>query len=80
MSIRIYTGEGCENCHRTTDVLTRKGIEFQVVVVDGLSEEETEELRAQGFRSLPIVVTDTEAWCGLRIDKLVTLTNEAAGR
>lgn len=80
MSITIYTGEGCKDCHRTMDVLTRKGIEFEAVDVDTLSEAETEELRAQGFRSLPIVVTDTEAWCGLRVDKLVTLTAEAVAR
>ncbi|WP_448812157.1 glutaredoxin domain-containing protein [Agromyces bauzanensis] len=80
MSITIYTAEGCENCHRTTDVLTRKGIEFEAVDVNTLSEAETEELRAQGFRGLPIIVTDSEAWCGLRVDKLVTLTAEAVAR
>jgi len=80
MSIRIYTGEGCENCERTMGVLTRKGIAFEAVDVDTLSEAETDELRARGFRSLPVVITDDDAWCGLRVDKLVALTAAAVAR
>lgn len=80
MSITIYTSEGCKDCHRTVDVLTRKGIAFEAVDVDTLSEAETDELRTQGFRSLPVVITDTDAWCGLRVDKLVALTAEAVAR
>ena len=80
MSITVYSSEGCKDCTRTKDVLTRKGIAFEAVDVDTLSEAETDELRAQGFRSLPVVITDTDAWCGLRVDKLVALTAEAVAR
>ncbi|GAA1772143.1 glutaredoxin domain-containing protein [Agromyces humatus] len=81
MSITIYTGEGCRNCHRTMDVLTRKGIEFEAVDVATLPRAEADALRAQEFRQLPVVVVEGgDSWDGFRADKLVTLAAEAVAR
>jgi glutaredoxin-like protein NrdH len=78
--VKLYTSEECSRCHRTAEILTAKGIDFEEIDVDKLSEAETDELRAQGFQSLPVVITATDAWCGFRADKLVMLTAERVAR
>ena len=63
----------------TKKALTARGIEFETV---DLSQDAAalERLRAQGFMSAPVVVTEDDAWSGFRPDKIMELTSKTEAR
>ena len=71
MSVTIYTNPNCVQCEQTKKFLDKEGIEYNVENLQ--AEENYDKLVAfveQGFKSAPIVVTDTETWSGYKPDKL----------
>ncbi len=71
MAVTVYTNPNCVQCEQTKKFLDKEGIEYTVENLQ--SDENYEKLVEfvnQGFKSAPIVVTDTETWSGFKPDKL----------
>lgn len=71
MSVIVYTNPNCVQCEMTKKYLDKENIEYTVENLQ--AEENYDKLVAfveQGFKSAPIVVTDTETWSGFKPDKL----------
>lgn len=74
--IKIYTNENCNQCEQTKRYLDNAGIEYEVKPF----AEHPDELKKfidMGFRSAPIVESDTHVWQGFDIERLTELKNEA---
>ncbi|MGY5955761.1 glutaredoxin-like protein NrdH [Kosakonia sp. BK9b] len=69
MSITIYTRNDCVQCHATKRAMESRGLAFEMVNVD-LVPEAVEDLRAMGFRQLPVVVAGEDKWSGFRPDMI----------
>jgi len=69
MRITIYTRNDCVQCHATKRAIESRGFAFDVINLD-LTPEAADDLRAQGYRQLPVVVTDEESWSGFRPDMI----------
>lgn len=79
MIITIYTRNDCVQCHATKRAIESRGFAFNLINLDD-QPEAIEELRAQGFRQLPVVIADTLSWSGFRPDMINRLrpTQQAA--
>lgn len=80
MRITIYTRNDCVQCHATKRAMESRGLEFEMVNVD-LVPDAADELRAMGFRQLPVVVAGETQWSGFRpdmINRLHTATRVAS--
>lgn len=69
MRITIYTRNDCVQCHATKRAIEGRGFTFDLVNLD-LTPEAADDLRAQGYRQLPVVITDQESWSGFRPDMI----------
>jgi glutaredoxin-like protein NrdH len=77
MSITVYTKPSCVQCNATYRALDAKGIEYQIT---DLSEDASalEQVKALGYMSAPVVVTDEDHWSGFRPDKIDELAARLA--
>ncbi|QOV63098.1 glutaredoxin-like protein NrdH [Kosakonia pseudosacchari] len=69
MRITIYTRNDCVQCHATKRAMESRGLAFEMVNVDHVPEA-ADELRAMGFRQLPVVVAGETKWSGFRPDMI----------
>lgn len=69
MIITIYTRNDCVQCHATKCAIESRGLAFELVNLDN-HPEVIDDLRAQGFRQLPVVITDAFSWSGFRPDMI----------
>lgn len=69
MRITIYTRNDCVQCHATKRAMESRGYTFELINLDN-DPQAVEALRAQGFRQLPVVITDSLSWSGFRPDKI----------
>ncbi|OAT22654.1 glutaredoxin-like protein [Buttiauxella gaviniae ATCC 51604] len=76
MRIIIYTRNDCVQCHATKRAIESRGFTYELINLD-LTPEAADELRALGFRQLPVVVTEQESWSGFRPDMINRLRNLA---
>jgi glutaredoxin-like protein NrdH len=71
MAVIVYTNPNCVQCEQTKKFLDKEGIEY---TVENLQSDDNYEKLVdfvnRGFKSAPIVVTDTETWSGFKPDKL----------
>ena len=71
MAVIVYTNPNCVQCEQTKKFLDKEGIEY---TVENLQSDDNYEKLVdfvnRGFKSAPIVVTDTETWSGYKPDKL----------
>jgi glutaredoxin-like protein NrdH len=71
MAVTVYTNPNCVQCEQTKRFLDKEGIEYTVENLQSDDNyEKLVEFVNQGFKSAPIVVTDTETWSGYKPDKL----------
>ncbi len=73
MRITIYTKADCVQCHATKRAMESRGFTFDLINLDQ-NPEAADELRAQGYRQLPVVVTEQESWSGFRPDMINRLS------
>lgn len=66
--VTVYTKPNCMQCKMTQKFLKEHGVAFEVKSTE--NEAYREEVIDMGFTGLPVVVTDTDKWTGLRMDKL----------
>lgn len=76
MRIKIYTRNDCVQCHATKRAIENRGLSFDLINLD-LHPEAADELRAQGYRQLPVVITEQESWSGFRPDMINRLHHRA---
>ena len=69
MRIIIYTRADCVQCHATKRAMESRGYTFELINLDN-DPQAVEALRAQGFRQLPVVITDSLSWSGFRPDMI----------
>jgi glutaredoxin len=55
--ITVYSMEGCASCVAAAQLLTRKGLEFQVIKIED-DPASWDLLKAQGLRSMPQIFED----------------------
>lgn len=67
--ITVYTKPSCQQCEATKRELKRKGLDFSSVDVT-LDEEAYNKIASLGYRSMPVVITETTHWSGFQVDKL----------
>lgn len=70
--ITVYSKPHCPQCKNTYDFLNRHNIDFEVVDVTQ-DEEALVSIKQAGYRSVPVVKTDTDEWAGFRKEKLEML-------
>ncbi|WP_435927578.1 glutaredoxin-like protein NrdH [Dryocola sp. BD613] len=76
MRITIYTRNDCVQCHATKRAIESRGFTFELINLD-LHPEAADNLRALGYRQLPVVVTEQESWSGFRPDMINQLRARA---
>jgi glutaredoxin-like protein NrdH len=73
--VTVYTNPNCVQCEQTKKWLNLNKIEYSIV--DLSSDTEALEMVLElGFKSAPVVITDTDKWSGFRLDKLAQLKGE----
>ncbi|NIY48531.1 glutaredoxin-like protein NrdH [Cedecea colo] len=77
MRITIYTRNDCVQCHATKRAIESRGLTFDLINLD-LHPEAADDLRAQGYRQLPVVMTEQESWSGFRPDMINRLRVQAS--
>lgn len=77
MTVTVYTKPGCVQCTFTSRKLDAAGIAHELVDVTTDSDAR-DFVMSLGYLSLPVVVTDTEHWSGLRVDRISRLAATAA--
>ncbi len=71
-TIRVYTKPNCQQCELTKDLLTKKGLPFEVE--DITEPANLEAAKSMGLTSAPVVVVQdgvhspAESWAGFRPD------------
>lgn len=71
--ITVYSNPNCAQCENTKRYLSNKELAFEAKMIQD-SPEVMPIIETNGYRTAPIVVTDTESWSGFRLDKLNQLT------
>ncbi len=77
MRIIIYTRNDCVQCHATKRAMESRGFDFELINIDN-HPDAADTLRAQGFRQLPVVVTEDASWSGFRPDMINRLRQSVA--
>lgn len=72
MLITIYIKNNCMQCTATKNMMDKLGLTWQVINLDD-EPDAIENLKALGYRQLPVVMADGEHWSGFRPDKLMRL-------
>ncbi|MBO3663715.1 glutaredoxin domain-containing protein [Microbacterium stercoris] len=75
-TVRVYTKPDCKQCDLTKDLLTKKGIPFEVE--DILDPGNLAAAQALGFGSAPVVMVGDEGWAGFRPDMIDALAARIA--
>lgn len=67
--ITIYHKDGCIQCKMTMNLLKDADVAYTEINISR-HPEYLDQLRERGFRSMPVVETDTDVWFGFRPDKV----------
>ena len=73
--IIVYSNPNCVQCESTKRFLNIKGIDFESKMLED-SPEIMPLILEKGYKVAPVVVTNTDSWCGFRLEKLNTLIGE----
>lgn len=77
MRIIIYTRNNCVQCHATKRAMESRGFDFELIDIDN-HPDAADILRAQGYRQLPVVMTNNGSWSGFRPDMINRLRPDVA--
>lgn len=73
--VTVYTNPSCVQCEQTKRWLNLNEIEYSVVDLSS-DAEALEMVLGLGFKSAPVVITDTDKWSGFKLEKLAQLKGE----
>ena len=68
--VTVYTTPSCQQCEMTKRVLTKHGVEHEVVDLSK-DEDALKYVQELGYNAAPVVVTDNHGhWSGFRLSRL----------
>ena len=68
--IKVYgTLTGCPQCNATKKFLDTKNVDYEFIDITN-DDNLREELRGEGYQSMPVVKTHKEVWTGFQPTKL----------
>jgi glutaredoxin-like protein NrdH len=70
--ITVYSNPNCVQCENTKRFLTNNGIEFEAKMLQD-SPEIMPLIKEKGYKTAPVVTTDTDSWSGFNLSKLNSL-------
>lgn len=70
--ITVYSNPNCVQCEQTKRYLELKNVEFESKMLQD-SPEIMPLIQEKGYKTAPVVVTDTDSWSGFRLEKLNAL-------
>jgi glutaredoxin-like protein NrdH len=70
--ITVYTKPSCVQCDATKRMMDKLKISYSAVDVT-VDTEAFEMIVAKGFKSVPVVITNDDAWAGFNPDKISEL-------
>lgn len=73
MGVVLFTKPGCQPCKATKRVLDAKGIVFEEFDIS-TNAEARDKVISMGFKSAPVVMTETDAWSGFNPGKLAEIS------
>jgi glutaredoxin-like protein NrdH len=68
----VYTKPSCVQCDMTKKMLDKIGVDYKTVDIMEDSDA-LEMILGMGFKSAPVVITDTDSWAGFNPDKINSL-------
>jgi len=70
----VYTKPSCVQCDMTKRMLDNLGINYDTV---DITEDEAalEMILGMGFKSAPVVITDTDSWSGFNPEKINSIAS-----
>ena len=68
----VYTKPSCVQCDMTKKMLDKIGVDYNTVDITEDSAA-MEMVLGLGFKSAPVVITDTDSWAGFNPDKINSL-------
>lgn len=75
--ITVYTNPSCVQCDQTKRYLDKNSLSYEVVDLSTNPDALTM-VTELGFKSAPVVITDTDKWSGFRPDLIAKLAKVAA--
>lgn len=73
--IRVWTNENCVQCDQTKRFLDKSNIQYLTLDLSQ-NQDDLQRFLDMGFKSAPIVETDSDIWSGFKLDKLKMLAKE----
>jgi glutaredoxin-like protein NrdH len=70
--ITVYTKPSCVQCDATKRMMDKLKISYSVVDVT-VDTEAFDMIVSKGFKSVPVVITNDDAWAGFNPDKISEL-------
>jgi glutaredoxin-like protein NrdH len=67
--ITVYSKPACVQCEQTKKLLTKNGLEFDVIDITQ-DEEAYNKVVEMGFMSAPVVIAGEDSWAGFQPDKI----------
>lgn len=68
----VYTKPSCVQCDMTKKMLDKIGVEYDTVDITQ-NPVALAMILDMGFKSAPVVITDTDSWAGFNPDKINSL-------
>jgi glutaredoxin-like protein NrdH len=68
----VYTKPSCVQCDMTKRMLDNLGVDYNTVDITE-DNDALNKILEMGFKSAPVVITDTESWAGFNPDKINSL-------
>jgi glutaredoxin-like protein NrdH len=74
--ITVYTKPSCVQCDQTKRFLDKSSIEYSTI---DITEDQSalDKILSMGFKSAPVVITDSDSWAGFNPSKLAKLVEES---
>lgn len=67
--VTVYTKPSCVQCDMTKRMLDNLGVPYDTVDITE-DEMSLNKILEMGFKSAPVVITDTDSWAGFNPDKI----------
>lgn len=73
--IKVYTKYDCVQCDTTKRYLDTNNVEYETINVED-DPEAYNYIVSLGFKSVPVVISDTDKWAGFKLDHLRKVAQE----
>ena len=70
----VYTNPSCVQCDMTKKYLDKQNVPYNTVDLS-TDKDAMDMVVGLGFKSAPVVITETDKWAGFKLDRLRKLHN-----